>query len=76
MAMGSDHQNDKDALAYHSAHPPGKVEVSSSKPCNTDKALSLAYSPGVAAPEASSTTMLLSCSISASIRLTLAVFML
>ncbi len=41
---------DKDALDYHSAHPAGKVEVISSKPCNTDKALALAYSPGVAAP--------------------------
>jgi malate dehydrogenase (oxaloacetate-decarboxylating)(NADP+) len=41
---------DKEALEYHSANPPGKVEVISSKPCNTDKALSLAYSPGVAAP--------------------------
>ncbi len=41
---------DKDALDYHSQHPPGKVEVISSKPCNTDKALALAYSPGVAAP--------------------------
>lgn len=41
---------DKEALDYHSQHPPGKVEVTSSKPCNTDKALSLAYSPGVAAP--------------------------
>lgn len=41
---------DKDALDYHSSYPPGKVEVISSKPCNTDKALALAYSPGVAAP--------------------------
>ncbi len=41
---------DKEALEYHSSHPAGKVEVSSSKPCNTDKALALAYSPGVAAP--------------------------
>lgn len=41
---------DKEALDYHSAHPAGKVEVISSKPCNTDRALSLAYSPGVAAP--------------------------
>ncbi|MEK7358047.1 MAG: NADP-dependent malic enzyme [Bdellovibrionota bacterium] len=41
---------DKDALDYHQFPIPGKVEVSSSKPCNTDKALSLAYSPGVAAP--------------------------
>ena len=41
---------DKDALEYHSSYPPGKVEVISSKPCNTERALSLAYSPGVAAP--------------------------
>lgn len=41
---------DKDALDYHSQHPAGKVEVVSSKPCNTEKALSLAYSPGVASP--------------------------
>ncbi len=41
---------DQDALDYHRNHPPGKVEVISSKPCNTDKALALAYSPGVAAP--------------------------
>src|ERR1700760_1568381 len=41
---------DNEALEYHSAHPAGKVEVISSKECNTDKALSLAYSPGVAAP--------------------------
>ena len=41
---------DREALDYHSMHPPGKVEVISSKPCNTDKALALAYSPGVAAP--------------------------
>lgn len=43
-------ETDKNALDYHSSYPPGKVEVISSKPCNTDKALSLAYSPGVAAP--------------------------
>lgn len=41
---------DQEALDYHSQPLPGKVEVSSSKPCNTDKALALAYSPGVAAP--------------------------
>ena len=41
---------DKEALDYHSSSPAGKVEVSSSKPCSTEKALSLAYSPGVAAP--------------------------
>jgi malate dehydrogenase (oxaloacetate-decarboxylating)(NADP+) len=41
---------DKEALLYHSRTPPGKVDVRSSKPCSTDHELSLAYSPGVAAP--------------------------
>lgn len=41
---------EKDALLYHSRHPAGKVDVQSSKPCSTDQELSLAYSPGVAAP--------------------------
>ena len=41
---------DKPALTYHSSEPAGKVSVSSPKPCNTEYELSLAYSPGVAAP--------------------------
>lgn len=41
---------DKPALNYHSSEPAGKVSVSSPKPCNTEYELSLAYSPGVAAP--------------------------
>lgn len=41
---------EKEALEYHSKGKPGKIEVHSSKPCNTEKALSLAYSPGVAEP--------------------------
>ncbi|WP_255151987.1 NADP-dependent malic enzyme [Halorarius halobius] len=41
---------DEDALEYHSADPPGKVEISTTKPTNTQRDLSLAYSPGVAAP--------------------------
>lgn len=41
---------DKEALEYHAKGKPGKIEITSSKPCNTEKALSLAYSPGVAAP--------------------------
>ena len=41
---------DQEALDYHSKGKPGKIEVISSKECNTEKALSLAYSPGVAAP--------------------------
>lgn len=41
---------DKEALEYHAKPKPGKVEVISSKPCDTEYDLSLAYSPGVAAP--------------------------
>jgi malate dehydrogenase (oxaloacetate-decarboxylating)(NADP+) len=40
----------QEALDYHSKGRPGKIEVISSKPCFTEKDLSLAYSPGVAAP--------------------------
>lgn len=40
----------KQALDYHSLPVPGKIDVISSKPCDTETALSLAYSPGVAAP--------------------------
>ncbi|WP_435335809.1 NADP-dependent malic enzyme [Haloarchaeobius sp. TZWWS8] len=41
---------DDDAREYHRADPPGKVEISTTKPTNTQHDLSLAYSPGVAAP--------------------------
>ncbi|MFT4883621.1 MAG: malate dehydrogenase (oxaloacetate-decarboxylating)(NADP+) [Natronomonas sp.] len=41
---------DEDALDYHRADPPGKLEISTTKPTNTQRDLSLAYSPGVAAP--------------------------
>ncbi len=41
---------DQEALDYHQMGQPGKIEVISSKPCRTEKDLSLAYSPGVAAP--------------------------
>jgi malate dehydrogenase (oxaloacetate-decarboxylating)(NADP+) len=41
---------DEDALDYHSREPPGKLEISTTKPTNTQRDLSLAYSPGVAAP--------------------------
>jgi malate dehydrogenase (oxaloacetate-decarboxylating)(NADP+) len=41
---------DLEALAYHQNGKPGKIEVISSKPCMSEKDLSLAYSPGVAAP--------------------------
>lgn len=38
----------EEALRYHSAPRPGKLEVIPVKPCGTQKDLSLAYSPGVA----------------------------
>jgi malate dehydrogenase (oxaloacetate-decarboxylating)(NADP+) len=41
---------DKKALDYHSAGRPGKVKVVPTTPCATAEDLSLAYSPGVAAP--------------------------
>ena len=40
----------QDALDYHYGERPGKVEVVSSKPCRTQRDLSLAYTPGVAVP--------------------------
>ncbi|HIJ87820.1 MAG TPA: NADP-dependent malic enzyme [Desulfuromonadales bacterium] len=39
-----------DALEYHSMGRKGKIEVVSTKPCQTAADLSLAYSPGVAEP--------------------------
>ncbi|MFB6195355.1 MAG: NADP-dependent malic enzyme, partial [Haloplanus sp.] len=41
---------DDDAREYHRRDPPGKIEISTTKPTNTQRDLSLAYSPGVAAP--------------------------
>ena len=40
----------QDALDYHSKPRPGKVEVVPTKPCRTQRDLSLAYTPGVAVP--------------------------
>lgn len=40
----------EEALSYHSTGKPGKLEVIPTKPCATQKDLSLAYSPGVAYP--------------------------
>ena len=40
----------QEALDYHSMGRRGKVEVVSSKPCQTQRDLSLAYTPGVADP--------------------------
>ncbi|PLX71013.1 MAG: NADP-dependent malic enzyme [Denitrovibrio sp.] len=40
----------QEALDYHKFPKPGKIEVIATKPCYTQKDLSLAYSPGVAEP--------------------------
>ncbi|MEW4451203.1 hypothetical protein AB1L30_00785, partial [Bremerella sp. JC817] len=40
----------REALYYHEAIRPGKIEIVASKPMATQRDLSLAYSPGVAAP--------------------------
>ena len=41
---------DEDAFEYHSSNPPGKISITATKPCLTQRDLSLAYTPGVAAP--------------------------
>jgi malate dehydrogenase (oxaloacetate-decarboxylating)(NADP+) len=38
------------ALEYHSQPRPGKIEVTPTKPCRTQRDLSMAYTPGVAEP--------------------------
>jgi len=45
-----DHYSDKEALDFHIKGKSGKIEITSSKPLITKRDLSLAYSPGVAAP--------------------------
>src|SRR5579885_885616 len=40
----------EEALEYHSTAPAGKVSVTPTKPCRTQRDLSLAYTPGVAVP--------------------------
>ena len=42
--------SDQEALAFHKNGKPGKLEVVPTKPMATQRDLSLAYSPGVAAP--------------------------
>ncbi len=41
---------EEDSLEYHQQDPPGKIEMSTTKSTSTQHDLSLAYSPGVAAP--------------------------
>ncbi|NLG69901.1 MAG: NADP-dependent malic enzyme, partial [Firmicutes bacterium] len=40
----------QEALAYHERGRPGKIEVVVTKPCATQRDLSMAYTPGVAEP--------------------------
>src|SRR5450432_663766 len=44
------HIHPEDALEYHSSTPAGKVSVTPTKPCLTQRDLSLAYTPAVAVP--------------------------
>ncbi|HEV2532392.1 MAG TPA: NADP-dependent malic enzyme [Phenylobacterium sp.] len=41
---------DEEALAFHREPTPGKIAIAATKPMATQRDLSLAYSPGVAAP--------------------------
>ena len=44
------HFRKDDALEYHSMAPAGKLSITPTKPCRTQRDLSLAYTPGVAVP--------------------------
>src|SRR6202789_3115211 len=50
MAKYNPRVTDEEALAFHSQGRPGKLQISPTKPLVTQRDLSLAYSPGVAAP--------------------------
>ena len=42
--------SEQEAILYHQGPPAGKIAISATKPMSTQRDLSLAYSPGVAAP--------------------------
>ncbi len=50
MTESNIHVTDQEALAYHARPRPGKLQIMPSKPLATQRDLSLAYTPGVAAP--------------------------
>ncbi|MCB2107629.1 MAG: NADP-dependent malic enzyme, partial [Rhodobacteraceae bacterium] len=50
MAKTTSRNVDQEALALHASGRPGKIEIVATKPMTTQRDLSLAYSPGVAAP--------------------------
>ena len=45
-----EHFSEKEALVFHAQGKPGKIEIKATKPLETQRDLSPAYSPGVAAP--------------------------
>jgi len=50
MADNKNNITDAEALKFHARGRPGKLEIQATKPLTTQRDLSLAYSPGVAAP--------------------------
>ncbi len=50
MSDNKDKNIEEEALAFHCEGQPGKIEITPTKPLMTQRDLSLAYSPGVAAP--------------------------
>jgi malate dehydrogenase (oxaloacetate-decarboxylating)(NADP+) len=44
------HIREQDVLEYHASAPAGKISITPTKPCHTQRDLSLAYTPGVAIP--------------------------
>ncbi len=50
MDQGLPRVTDDEALQLHASGRPGKIEIAPTKPLTTARDLSLAYSPGVAAP--------------------------
>jgi malate dehydrogenase (oxaloacetate-decarboxylating)(NADP+) len=50
MAEENSSELARDAIEFHAAGRPGKLEIRATKPLTTQRDLTLAYSPGVAAP--------------------------
>src|SRR5579859_5691003 len=50
MTSSKKRVTDEEALAFHAQGRPGKLQITPTKPLATQRDLSLAYSPGVAAP--------------------------
>ena len=50
MSDKGDQMMEQEALRFHAKKPAGKVEIHATKPLTTQRDLTLAYSPGVAAP--------------------------